>query len=122
MGYLLKRLIGAVTGENTLHPEVTFVAGVFENWSLALSHRREDVLEVMQTVVLKPAPDNGRGRSLRVWLGKAQVDQLIGREVRMQDNVEQPTLSLGQHLRHTGDGNRGAADRHARYGVVQGAR
>src|SRR5688572_11182120 len=66
----------------------------------SLGLRRENLLEVRQTVVFETSTHDG-GRRLRasgVRLGKTEIDQAIRGEVRMHGDVQQPSLPLSEYL------------------------
>jgi hypothetical protein len=67
-------------------------------------HRLEDLFYVREAIVLEPTAHHRRGclRTLRIWLGEAQVEKAVRSEIRMRYHVHESALSLGEDLGHSG--------------------
>ena len=63
----------------------------------------EDDLHSLQTGVGQAPPRQGGAVGLRGADGQAEIDQAVGGEIRVQGNVQEPSLAIGQDRRQTGD-------------------
>ena len=62
--------------------------------------RHEDVLDPGEPIVLEPPPDDRGRRALGQRPRVAQVQQAVGREIRVREHVEESALPPRHHLRH----------------------